>query len=105
MSNNNNYKSKKKKKKKNDKQNSIIELPLIKDRLARDTARIVRRHFRDVRIVFTSSLSLKDMLVTSSFSKPMCPRERDREWRKRREEVAAMNAGHVMLAFVMVDVS
>ena len=47
------------------------------------------------------------MLVTYSFSKPMCPRERerDREWRKRREEVAAMNAGHVMLALVMVDVS
>ena len=62
-------------------------------------------------IVFTSGLSLKDMLVTYSFSKPMCPRERERErernreWRKRREEVTAMNAGHVRLALVVVDLS
>ena len=84
---------KNKKKKENDKQNSIIKLQFINDCLARDTARIVRRHVRDVRIVFTYGPSLKDMLVTSSFCKPMCPRERDRKWRKRREDVAAMNAG------------
>ena len=65
---------------------------------------VVRRHFRDVCIMFTSGSSLKDMLVKSSFSKPMCPRERDREKRKRKEEVT-VNAGHVMLALVMIDVS
>ena len=48
-SNSNNNNNKSKKKTKNDKQNSIIKLPFLIDRLARDTARIVRCHFRDVR--------------------------------------------------------
>ena len=35
---------------------------------------MVRSFDRDVRVVFTSGRSLKDMLVSSSFSKPQCPR-------------------------------
>ena len=50
-----------------------------------------------MRIVFTSGLSLKDMLVKSSFSKPMCPRERQRKAEKkgrgRSYECRACNAG------------
>ena len=41
-----------------------------------------------MRIVFTSVPSLKDMLVTGSFSRPMCPRERERERERERQRMA-----------------
>ena len=54
----------------------FTKLPLINDCLACDTTCGVLRNFRDVRNMFTSGSSLKDILVKSSFCKPMCPQER-----------------------------
>ena len=42
---------------------SVVKLPFVQDRLARDVSRVVRRQFKDVRVVFTSGPSLSEMLV------------------------------------------
>ena len=57
---------------------SVVKLPFVHDRLARDVSRVVRRQFKDVRVVFTSGPSLRDMLVRSSSSTLVCPREERR---------------------------
>ena len=84
--------------KKNNKR-SIIQLPFINDQLASDVSRKVRRYSRDVRIVYTSGPSLKDMLVKTSISKPLCPREEQRRRPKggpgRPAECRACDAGLV----------
>ena len=45
---------------------------------------MVRSFDRDVRVVFTSGRSLKDMLVSSSFSTPQCPGTVQQQRAKRR---------------------
>ena len=42
---------------------SILKLPFINDRLAHDVRRTVRSYSKNVRVVFKSGQSLKDMLV------------------------------------------
>ena len=56
-----------------------VKLPYVNDRLCRDVRRIVKSYSKGVRLVFTSGSSLKEMLVTSSFVRPVCPREQQRQ--------------------------
>ena len=74
---------------------SIIKLPFVNDRLARDVRRTVRSFSKDVRVVFQSGRSLRDMLVSSSLSRPECPKEvyKKRRGRGRPVECRACDAG------------
>ena len=54
---------------------SVLKLPFVSDVLARDVSRIVHQSRLNVRVVFSSGLSLEDMLVTSRFGVKMGPRE------------------------------
>ena len=73
----------------------IIRLLFISDRLSKDVRRTVRSYSRDVRVVFESGPSLRDMLVSSSSSRPECPREvyRRKKTRGRPVECRACDAG------------
>ena len=77
----------------------MLKLPFISDRLSREVSGIVRKSKLDIRIVFSSGSSLKDMLVRSSFSLPICPREeqiaRQKKLRGRPCECCACDAGLV----------
>ena len=76
---------------------SVVKLPFVHDRLARDVSRVVRRQFKDVRVVFTSGPSLRDMLVRSSSCPFVCPREKRRLSQKKEKgrppECRACDAG------------
>ena len=63
---------------------STIKLLYVNDRLCRDASHIAKSYSKGVRLVFTSGSSLKDMLVTLSFIKPVCPREQRQLARKKR---------------------
>ena len=84
-------------KKKRKEGGAIVKLPFVNDQLSRDLSRVVRRYRKDVRIVFSSSGSLKSLLVSSSSSKPVCPREKQRrkvkKGRGRPMECRACDAG------------
>ena len=54
---------------------SILKLPFVNDCLARDVRQTVRLFRKDVHVVFPSGRSVKDMLVSSSFGQPECPRD------------------------------
>ena len=77
----------------------MLKLPFISDRLSQEVSGIVRKSKLDIRIVFTSGSSLKDMLVRSLFSLPVCPREeqvaRLKKLRGRPCECCACDAGPV----------
>ena len=53
----------------------MLKLPFISDRLSQEVSGIVGKSKLDIRIVFTSGSSLKDMLVWPLFSLPVCPTE------------------------------
>ena len=76
---------------------SVVKLPFVHDRLGRDVSRVVRRQFKDVRVVFTSGPSLRDMLVRSSSYPFVCPREKRRLSQKKEKgrppECRACDAG------------
>ena len=76
---------------------SLVKVPYVNDQLARRVRQVVRSFDRDVRVVFTSGRSLKDMLVSSSFSKPQCPRtvqrQREKRGRGRPAECRACDGG------------
>ena len=67
-----------KEKKKKESPISGLKLPFIDDGLSRDVSRIVRKSKLDVRVVFSSGPSLKDMLVRSRFSPVVYPRDEQR---------------------------
>ena len=74
---------------------SILKLPFVHDRLARDVRRAVRAFSKEVRVVFQRGQSLGDMLVSSSIVQPKCPRELSRKKRRRARppECRACDAG------------
>lgn len=76
---------------------SILKLPFVNDRLARDVRKAVHSYSREVRVVFQRGPSLKDMLVSSSFGRPACPKEiyrmKEKKPRGRPVECRACDAG------------
>ena len=53
---------------------TILKLPFVDDSLAEKIRRTVRAYSRDVRVVFTSGKSLKNMLVSTSLAPQECPK-------------------------------
>ena len=76
-------------------QSSILKLPFVDDHLATAVRRTVRSYAKDIRVVYQSGRSLKDMLVSSRLDRPECPREvsRRRKRRGRPCECRACDAG------------
>ena len=76
---------------------SILKLPFVDDRHARSVRQAVRSFSKDVRVVFCTGRSLKDMLVSSSFGCRECPKEgykrRTTRARGRPPECRACDAG------------
>ena len=76
---------------------SAVKLPFVHDRLARDVSRVVRHQVKDMRVVFTSGPSLRDMIVRSSSCPLVCPREKRKLSQKKEKghppECCACDAG------------
>ena len=78
---------------------TILRLPFVNDRLAEKLRQTVRAYNREVRLVFTSGKSLKDMLVCSSFVPQVGPKtmyqRKEKKGKGRPPECRACDAGIV----------